>query len=477
VNAPRRPLAAWTVGLAGAWLAVRFATGFDGLSGQDPYEYARFADALRAWLLTGADPGAFFWPVLYPLAGGALSLTGLPVGTALQILSGVAWLLTFSAGARLMAMVGIADPTRNAAFWALGFGAAPFVLRASLMVMSDMMALAAVLWCIVLAAEWRRDDGNRRLIGCLGCAAVATMTRYPALLSVLPAVVWAVVWAVRRRRFAALVVGVAAGAAAAVPHVILRWGGAGAFLGHEYLHGWRLGNVFSRTFEGANGVADFVLPNGVAAAAAPFHPGFFLPGLLLLAFVRHEDLEPASLIALAGAGLQLVFLAGIPDQNPRFFLLGTPLALVVLAPAFRRAVGRLGRLPVAAVIALCLVFQVALAARALRGPVARATLERELVAALDEHPPTTVFTFAVSPALRGRGVEHTVVDLWSPEIAPCAAGDLLLFAPARYEDRWGDHRVMTRFRSIQDRCDLETRREFDQGWTLWSIHGCREPAP
>ena len=87
MNAPRRPLAAWTVGLAGAWLAVRIATGFDGLSGQDPYEYARFGEALRFWLLSGADPGLFFWPVLYPLAGGALSLVGLPVGTALHVVS------------------------------------------------------------------------------------------------------------------------------------------------------------------------------------------------------------------------------------------------------------------------------------------------------------------------------------------------------------------------------------------------------
>jgi hypothetical protein len=40
--------------------------GFDGLYGQDSYEYLRYATAIHYYRPDGSHPGIYFWPVLFP---------------------------------------------------------------------------------------------------------------------------------------------------------------------------------------------------------------------------------------------------------------------------------------------------------------------------------------------------------------------------------------------------------------------------
>ena len=50
------------IGLIPCFL-VRFLYGFDGAFGQDPYEYLRYTDALKNWMVNGTHPGDYFWPI------------------------------------------------------------------------------------------------------------------------------------------------------------------------------------------------------------------------------------------------------------------------------------------------------------------------------------------------------------------------------------------------------------------------------
>lgn len=471
-----RPGTAWVIALAAVWAAVRVVTGFDGLSGQDPHEYLRYAGQLHEVMLGGGHPGPFFWPVLYPMLGALLSLSGLPVAVALQLLSAGAWLAAFALGGRLAIREGDREALCTT-YWVASFAMAPYVFRASLMVMSDALALAAVFGCLAAAASWHRTRRTPLLICSFLCAGVAAATRYPTVVSVAPAIFWLAAMAIRQRKFGGLAAGIGAAALPALPHLVLRWPRPSAFLGHDYLADWGLGHAFSRSFDSANGTFEVLLPNSVAAILAPVHPGFFLPGLALLAFVRAREVPIGARLALAGAIAQTLFIVGVPDQNPRFFLLSAPLALVALAPALQRAADQLGPRLVGIGLVLCLFGQAGLAARALQGPVRLARLEQAVVVALDRHPPTTLYTFWLAPALSSRGVEHRVVDLWTEEMPPPASGDLVLFAPERFESRWGRHRVMARFRSIERSWTLEPIERFDGGWTLWMIPSNQEGGP
>ena len=45
------------------------AFGFDGLYGQDSYEYLRYSNALYNAFNGGESAGDYFWPLYYPLLG------------------------------------------------------------------------------------------------------------------------------------------------------------------------------------------------------------------------------------------------------------------------------------------------------------------------------------------------------------------------------------------------------------------------
>ena len=50
------------------YFLVARAIGFDGVYGQDAYEYMRFSESLKNFITSGVNPGAFNWPIGYPLA-------------------------------------------------------------------------------------------------------------------------------------------------------------------------------------------------------------------------------------------------------------------------------------------------------------------------------------------------------------------------------------------------------------------------
>src|SRR5579883_1529147 len=59
---------------------------FNGLYGQDSYEYLRYTYRLVWFVRTGNPPGDFYWPLLYPVVGAVLSIIQKPV-FALQLIS------------------------------------------------------------------------------------------------------------------------------------------------------------------------------------------------------------------------------------------------------------------------------------------------------------------------------------------------------------------------------------------------------
>ena len=54
--------------------AVRVISGFNGLYGQDAYEYLRYTGRLTLFFQKGVNPGEFFWPVGYPFIASLLNL-------------------------------------------------------------------------------------------------------------------------------------------------------------------------------------------------------------------------------------------------------------------------------------------------------------------------------------------------------------------------------------------------------------------
>jgi len=77
------------------FVILRYILGFNGLYGQDSYDYLRFTKALSVYFKTGNDPGNFFWPVNYPVFGAVLSFIIPSKVLVLQLISYLGFIVSF----------------------------------------------------------------------------------------------------------------------------------------------------------------------------------------------------------------------------------------------------------------------------------------------------------------------------------------------------------------------------------------------
>jgi hypothetical protein len=472
-----RAVLAGCVLLAAGWAVFRLASGFDGLYGQDAHEYVRFAGEVRAYFEGGPAPGPFFWPVVYPALAAVTSFLAGSTISAAQLVSGLALLGAFAAGATALARRSPGDAKLAVVYWGLGFAMAPFVLRVAIASMSDLLAVAFLCSFLFFAFEWERSRRPLDLAAASFFAVAAVTTRHPFALVLAPAAAVLAVLAVRtlrRRELAAAGLAAAAALLAFAPTLLLARGGAASPLHYPGLEGWSLANAFSRTTAISGGTTTRAFPTGAFAISNAVNPGFFVLGLPLLLAARKKDLDtPLARGLAAGWLLSALFHAGVPEQNDRHLLASFPLVPFLLFPAFARvARSRLAALPRFApplAVALLAALQLGLAARACRAMLAANRLELEAAAVLRKSPAPTLYTFSLTPALATRGVPQRLVDLWSAPPDDARPGDLVLFAPGRFATQWKGRRPMTGFESLEKRFDLVPLRQLGGGFTLFRL--------
>ena len=477
---PRAALVTGGLLLASAWAAFRLASGFDGLYGQDAHEYLRFAGEVRSFLGGGPRPGPFFWPVVYPGLAALLSFLTGSLPAAAQLVSALALLGSFTAGAIALARRFPADARLAVAYWGAGFALAPFVFRAALASMSDLLGIAFLCAFLLFAFEWDRGGRGTHLALAAFFAVAAVTTRHPIALVLGPAALAIAVRALRRRRFAAVAAAAGGTLLALVPSLLLARGGAASPLHYPGLTGWSLAHVLARTIETPDGLEVYRVPTIAFAVSNLVYPGFFVLGIPLLLVSRREDLEGLLPRALAaGWLLSAAFHAGSPYHHDRHLLASFPLVPFLLFPAFARvARAPLARLPRGAppaVLVLVCAAQLGLAVRACRVMFVANRLELAAAAARRETPGTTLYTFFLTPALATRGVPQRLVDLWASSPDDARAGDLVLFAPERFAAQWAGRAPMTGWKTLSARFALVPLRSLDAGFTLFCLEA-RAPA-
>jgi 4-amino-4-deoxy-L-arabinose transferase-like glycosyltransferase len=351
---------AWLLlGLFVAALALRLAYvvvyRFDGLYGQDAFEYFRYGRTL--WETGGRVPltGPVYWPLGYPyLIMSGFLLTGVrPLGG--QLVS----LLTAAAAAPLAALLardlllraGVERTrvVRIALVAGILVAACGQLVQSSIVVMAD---AAGLFWVLLSAWALVRAEGTRRPAWLLlaACAlAAAVMTRWANGLLALP---WAAYWVYERRRTTddgrrsivygpssavsyALPIGVLIAAALVLtPQVVQSASDESAPIGPRWLQQWNPANALQSDFVTDEGFIDYRLPVGVFYLQPAFHPFFLFPLLtpaLLIGLWRlwqevREGRQWIGLsILLVGWPLvQYVFLSGIPNENMRYGLVYFP---------------------------------------------------------------------------------------------------------------------------------------------------------
>ena len=448
-------------------LLVLLFVSYQGLQGQDAYDYLRGSMAWTAWSHGAPAPVMVEHPHGYPLAGALLApLVGGELN-ALRLVSALAFVMVVLLVHRVVRSR--VPGTAGGVYVLLACGASPFLLRQGLVVMSDVPALALFMASYGATLRWWTSHRWSDLAVAVLLSGLSVCFRLAALPMVaVLAGSWVLgLWRGSRGRVRALFV--VGSTAVGMALVVVLWD---RIAEGGLLADWSPANWFRSELRSDDGVLRHALPNLAYAFLVPVHPGLLPIGLLVLPFVRPGDLKwPAGAMAGLLALVYLVFVAGMPYQNDRVLLFAQPFVVVALAPAFGRAWSwaQGTRWRPHRIWPLMLVLQLGLGVRAVLPFVRQARVERAVAAELQALGAAHVYTHGLGAALDVLLPEATITELWYGDIATFEPGAYVVVGPGRLDDQWSGLAPATNW----DRARRQGLEEVEADLHGWSISRVR----
>lgn len=322
-------------------LSIVAQHGFDGLYGQDAYEYYDFAGELVNFVKTRNAPPPFFWSIGYPLhlaAGFAVLGESETLALAISVLLGalispLVYLLGLQFGLH-----------QTPAFFAgILIGISGQALQSSLVVMSDVPALFWALLSAVTFMQYLKSDKPMWLVITGFCVSIACLTRWiylvlPALYLVMILITWT-----RWTRIIDVLLAIFASGIPLIPQLIYNRYNPTVVLEHSWVQNWSPANIFAKDFVNIDGTFHYETINGLFYAYPIYDIRYMSPILTILliigiiAIVRTK-IWSRVLFALGWILLPYLFLAGIPYQNIRFPLISMPIIAVLALVGFQMVI-------------------------------------------------------------------------------------------------------------------------------------------
>lgn len=450
------------------WMVAYFGFSFDGLYGQDAYEYLRYTEALKTFLENRTPPGDYFWGVYYPILGSLLSFILPSSALSLQLISIGSLLIS---GLYLKKIVQLVYKQKNGTLIPLlFFMLSPIVLVHSILAMSDMLAC-----CLIVLAVYHllyfieKVDTKSFLLGS-SFVALAVLTRYAAAVVLLPFCIIAFYQLLISRKFWALFFSATLAGIATLPHLIIRSQNSLQFLSHQWLQTWSFTNLFQNHFITIDGEMQYQFINLVYSFFSFFHPVFLAFGLLLLGYFLKKrtfwftNYQKLFLISIVIYGL---FLGGIPFQNKRFLLLSFPLVIVFLFPLTKQLMAQFKNKK-AVVICIVLV-QLSIGLYYAKPFYQRNKLEQTIAKDLKPFEKNTLYAFDIDIALKGRKLHFKYKSIWKEKLQQFDKNALLLVNEKQLQKQWQGKNPFYNWEQLQNHYELEKIKSFEGDFNLYRI--------
>lgn len=453
------------------FIIVRFVFQFDGLYGQDAYEYERYASDLaqNGFALDGQNE--FFWPVYYPLLGALLKFVFVSSGLALQLLSVISFGLLIYISIKLNEKINGAAH-RDSYLWFFVFLLfSPYVFRNGFNCMSDMLAATLVLATIYYSYKYWFNQITKYIALAFSFGVMAFFTRYAS------AVVLLVPLLIIILRGKYLQIGIAMGIASLfiLPWILLKTDPVNS-LSHSFLENWSLTHFFDSEFSTPEGVAFNRLPNILYSLENIFHPGYFFFGAvsILILFRNRKQLKynkEQFIFLLAPVVVYAFFLAGISRQNDRFLILTFPLVLIFLYPAWKFIL-QTGMLRVPKLsIPLFLLVNIFLTVMAFQHSYNRNQTEKVVAEKILELNGDLLYTFEMDVAMIVRGYKGHIINFYESDIHSFSTGALVLINEKNIESQWKTKRPDKNLKRLNTDYQLELISDYENDWKLYKIKG------
>ncbi|HXF28816.1 MAG TPA: hypothetical protein VN457_03115, partial [Chlamydiales bacterium] len=188
--------------LALSALLVAIATGFhfNGLYGQDAHEYLRMMRELNDVFFHGKELSHTIFPLMYPLTGFFLYEIIRNDFIAMQLVSILSLVIAFYFLKKLLRLMYGESRVINVYLF-LFFALSPYVLRFSLLSMSDMLCMTLLVMATFQAANFFVRKKNLSAALSFFFCLFAAGTRYAALIIIIPILIFAGWNLVRRKQW------------------------------------------------------------------------------------------------------------------------------------------------------------------------------------------------------------------------------------------------------------------------------------
>lgn len=453
------------------FLFFYYYLNFDGLYGQDAYEYLRYSKAIRNYLITGQNPGDYFWPLFYPIFGALFSFITQKTTISLLLISTLSLSITAYYLSKIINLLFKKTPY-NILYIFVFFLLSPIIFKSGLLVMSDILTLQFIVLSIFQFLKFKQTKAFKYFYFFTIFCFAAFMTRYASAVVLLPFVINGTLLFFKQKKwykhivFLLLVLFILS-----LPHLIIRNNNATEFLSHQWLQDWSVVNIFKRNFITVDGASHHKLPNILYALSNIFHPRFFFVGIVFIPFLLNKKFRfNSSKILSSSILLYAIFLAGIPFQNSRFLILSFPLILILCYPVFVflsdykyfKKTFYFG-------IFLIGLMQLFLIHKTFKSTLVRNKLEIEMASLLKPYQNNTLYSFDIDIALQGRNLEFNYKNLWQKRYTNLQNGDLILFHPTKFIKQWQGKNPMLNFNYFKENYTLKVIKELPENWQLYKV--------
>ncbi len=440
---------------------------FNGLYGQDAHEYFRYTKSMHDFFVSGKNPGDYFWPLLYPVCGGLLSLF-IPTLLSLQLISSISFVVTFYFLEKIIAILFDTEKRSIRIYLLLFLFLSPFMLRASAVVMSDMFCTMWITISFYAFIKFYSLYKQKYFLLFVVSATAAAMTRYvSSVLIFLPAIVIGIRF-LKQFSIKYFCLAILSVLVLTAPHFLIRQTNPAAFLHHDWLQNWSLQNFFRVSFDTLDGHAEYSFPNILYAFLNWIHPGYIFTGVFFIFFFRKKIVQSLiQKILLGSVFLYSFFIAGIPLQNLRFEQLSFPLVLILFFPSAIAGLGFIStRMKKERWIVSIAIIQLLLFVRAFIPFYNYNHLERQVAEEVKKYPGSKVYTFEMESALQSYDVKNKIVGLWNQKLDSVESHSLLLFNEKKFESQWKGTNVMLNYEMMRQNKKIKLLKSFDNGWHL-----------
>jgi len=443
---------------------------FNGLYGQDAYEYYNYANELQHFWQQGGKLGECHFPIFYPLLGSILAFL-LPMTTALQSISIACFLLTFYFLKKIIHLL-YAD-LQFVSIYLILFGIiSPYFFRLSICIMSDMLAIAATCGLMFYALSFIKKNTFFYFATCLCCAFIAVMTRYASILVVFPPI-FAMIYASYKNNslrriapFLFFIFGLILFA------IYLKKSYLQNMMAHSAYVNWSFLNFFKSHFDiKGEGVQTYLVPNFIYGTLHYLHPAYLLLSPLFIFFLRMKDFK-IPIFMLISAAIYALFLMGFPIQNIRLQTFMMPFLLILFANSFNRFYTYFSFLQnkLISYFFIMFIFTISLALIALstKSILHANKIEKDMCLKINKIENEGIYTLGMEGALKAYKFAKPIHSLFNEKLDSLPQNSLFLLPP-NFITQWKGHLAMKNWESATQHYKMIQLLPLPDKWQLWQL--------